>query len=76
MHQVQHGGSIKGSNHDRCGNYQSLIPMGGGEMTKRDMLVHWYQINLAETIVFQRDTNFFASEEDILHPIAARHVLL
>ena len=36
----------------------------GGDTTKRDMLINWYHINLAETIVFQRDINFFASEED------------
>ena len=40
VHQVQHGGYIKGSVHDRCVDYQSLIPMGG-EMTKWYMLVHW-----------------------------------
>ena len=31
----------------------------GGETTKRDMLVHWSQINLADTIAFQRDKNSF-----------------
>ena len=37
----------------------------GGETTKRDMLVHWYYINLAETIEFQSNKNSFASEEDM-----------
>ena len=27
-------------------------------------MVHWSQINLGEVIVFQRDTNLFAAEED------------
>ena len=36
----------------------------GHETTNRDMSVHWYQINLEETIAFQRDTNLYASEED------------
>ena len=39
----------------------------GAETTKRDMLVHWSQINLAETISFQRDTNSFSSEEDMIN---------
>ena len=37
----------------------------GGETTKRDMLVHWSQINMAETIAFQHDTSSFASEQDM-----------
>ena len=37
-----------------------------GEMTKRDMLVYWSQINLSETIVYQRDRHSFASEEDMM----------
>ena len=37
----------------------------GVETTKRDMLAHWSQINLSETIAFKRDTNSFASEEDM-----------
>ena len=64
VRQVQHGGSIKGSDHDRCGDYQYLIAMGG-ETTRRYMLVHWYQINLAETISLQRDVESFATEEDM-----------
>ena len=32
--------------------------------TKRELLVHWYQINLWEVIAFQRDTNLFAAEEE------------
>ena len=37
----------------------------GGETTKSDMLVHWSQINMAETIAFQRNTSSFASEQDM-----------
>ena len=33
--------------------------------TKRDLLVHWSQINLGELISFQRDTNLFVAEEDM-----------
>ena len=29
------------------------------------MVVRWYHINLAETVAFHRDTNSFASEEDM-----------
>ena len=35
----------------------------GGDTTKRYMLVHWYQINMAETIAFQRNTDSFVSKE-------------
>ena len=34
----------------------------GDATTKRDMLVHWSQINLGEVISFQSDTNLFVAE--------------
>ena len=63
---------------DRCVKYDMMDPLNiplmvdgtttdpvviwGDETTKRDLLVHWYQINLWEVIAFQRDTNLFAAE--------------
>ena len=37
----------------------------GDETTKRDMLVHWSQIELLEVKAYQLDTNGYASEEDM-----------
>ena len=37
----------------------------GYETTKRDILVHWSQVDLTEVIAYQRDTNKYASEEYI-----------
>ena len=37
----------------------------GDSTTSLDMLQHWSQISLDETKAFQRDTNLFASEEDM-----------
>ena len=37
----------------------------GDVTTKRDLLVHWYQISLGEVIDFQHNTNLFAAEEDM-----------
>ena len=37
----------------------------GGETTKRDILVHWSQVDLTEAITNHRDTNQYASEEDM-----------
>ena len=37
----------------------------GDSTTSMEMLEHWYQITLDETKAFQRDTNLFASEEDM-----------
>ena len=37
----------------------------GDETTKRDMLVHWSQIELLEVKAYQLDTNRYASEEDM-----------
>ena len=36
----------------------------GDETTKRDILVHWSQVDLTEAIAYQRDTNRYVSEED------------
>ena len=41
------------------------VLMWGEVTTKRDLLVHWYQINLGGVIAFQRDTKLFAAEEDM-----------
>ena len=35
------------------------------ETTKRDILIHWSQVDLTEAIAYQRDTNQYASEEDM-----------
>ena len=67
--------------HGRCIKYNIVDPLKvptmvdevttdpsfrwGGKTTKRDMLVHWYQINLADTIKFKRDTKSFVLEEDM-----------
>ena len=37
----------------------------GDATTKRDLLVHWSQINLGGVIAFQCNTNLFAAEEDM-----------
>ena len=37
----------------------------GYETTKRDILVHWLQVNLTEAIAYQWDTNQYASEKDM-----------
>ena len=37
----------------------------GDEITKRDILVHWLQVDLTEAIAYQRDTNQYVSEEDM-----------
>ena len=60
----------------RCVKYNMVVPLKvltmidvattdpsfwwGGDTTKRDMLIHWYQINLGKTIAIQRDTKSFA----------------
>ena len=67
--------------HDRCVKYDMKdtlkIPSIVGETTadpvvqwgdattKRDLLVHWSQINLGGVISFQCNTNLFAYEEDM-----------
>ena len=37
----------------------------GDATTKRDLLVHWSQINLGEVIAFQYNEKLFADEEDM-----------
>ena len=47
----------------------------GGETTKRDMLVHWYQINLAKNIAFQCDKKYFLLEEDMMSSDWVKYLL-
>ena len=35
------------------------------ETTKKDILVHWLQVDVTEAMAYQPDTNQYASEEDI-----------
>ena len=37
----------------------------GDETTKREILVHWLQVDLTEAIKYQQDTNQYALEEDM-----------
>ena len=37
----------------------------GDETTKRDILVHWSQVDLTKAITYQKDTNQYASGEDM-----------
>ena len=48
----------------------------GDATTNRDLLVHWYQINLGAVIAFQWDTNFFADEEDMTSSDRVKNLLL
>ena len=34
----------------------------GYETTKRDILIHWLQVDLTEAITYQQDTNQYTSE--------------
>ena len=37
----------------------------GDETTKRDVLTHWYQVDVADIIAFQQDMNRYASYADM-----------
>ena len=37
----------------------------GDETTKRDVLTHWFQVDVADIIAFRQDTNRYASDVDM-----------
>ena len=43
---------------------ENLALRWGDETTKRDIIVHWSQVDLNEAITYQWDTNQYASEEN------------
>ena len=48
----------------------------GDETTKRDVLTHWYQVDVADIIAFQQDTNRYALDADTTNSDWLKNLLM